>query len=379
MSSETDTTTPIRPSDRPSVRLGFLPLLDSAPLLIAQTLGYYEQEGLDVRLEREHSWASVRDKVVFGLLDGAHMLAPLPIASTLGLGSVRKSMLTALSLGLNGNAVTLSAHLYQALQEISGTAQPDPQQTALALKTYLGQRQSDKPLTFATVFPFSMHHYQIRHWLGAAGIDPDRDVSLVVVPPAMMVSALTSGEINGFCVGEPYNALATRAGVGRIALTGYDIWPQAPEKVFGVTADWAQDNPDTHHRLLRALLRACQWLDEPENRQDLAAILSHPDYVGLSEASLSDAVTQMSQCLDPELPCTHKHFYRHGGTLPSPERARWIADQMLRWGQVDAPINTTTLRTIFRNDLYDEVASSLNLPLSHQQTIQTGPSSPFFR
>lgn len=360
------------PSQTP-LKLGFLPLLDCAPLVIAQELGFYREEGLAVRLVRESSWATVRDKVVFGLLDGAHMLAPMPLASALGLGSVHKPLITAMGLGLNGNAISLSTHLYQSLQDITAQSRPAPLAAAQALKHYLKRREAAKPLALATVFPFSMHNYQLRHWLSQGGIDPDRDLNLVVVPPAMMVAALTSGEINGFCVGEPYNALAVRAGVGRIALTGHDIWAHAPEKVFGVTEDWAAQHPDTHHKLLRALLRACQWLDVPENRNSLAGLLTESHYMDIDQETLDVAVAQMAsaqgQATDPNglLPCTHKYFYREGATVPTLAQARWIADQMLRWGQASHAVSDATLTKVYRTDLYDSVASSLGLPTASAQ------------
>lgn len=357
----------------PPLRLGFLPLLDCAPLVIAQELGFYRQEGLSVRLVRESSWATLRDKVVFGLLDGAHMLAPMPLASSLGLGSVHKPLITALGLGLNGNAISLSTHLYQQLQDITGQSRPAPLPAAQALKRYLFQQEADKPLTLATVFPFSMHNYQLRHWLAQGGIDPDRDLNLVVVPPAMMVSALASGEINGFCVGEPYNAMAVRAGVGRIALTGHDIWAHAPEKVFGVTEDWAARHPETHHKLLRALLRACQWLDEPENRSALAGVLTESRFMDIDQKTLEVAVAQMAshqgRVTDSNnlLPCTHKYFYRHGATVPTLLQARWVADQMLRWGQASQPVSEAALNRVYRTDVYDSVANSLGLPTAEAQ------------
>ncbi len=357
----------------PPIKLGFLPLLDSAPLIIAQTQGLFADEGLTVDLEREVSWATLREKVIFGLLDGAHMLAPLPIASTLGLGSVRKPMLTALSLGLNGNSITLSTALYDSLLSDDDSERPTPLALATALKRHLVNHRRHRPLTLATVFPFSMHYYELRHWLSSGGIDPDRDLSLVVIPPAMMVCALSSGEIDGFCVGEPYNAQAVEAGIGRIALTGHDVWSQAPEKVFGVTRDWAERHPETHQGLLRALIRACKWLDQPDNRSGLANILATSEYLDLPTETLSTAVAQMSDDQGPDLPCTHKLFYQQGGTIPALSRARWIAGQMLASGQIADPLPDALLGDIFRTDLYDQAATTLGLPASDEIETAPGP------
>lgn len=360
-------------TDSTSVKLGFLPLLDSAPLVAAQALGYFAQEGLSVELEREVSWATLRDKVIFGLLDGAHMLAPLPIASTLGLGSVRKPMLTALGLGLNGNAITLSADLYQQLLTILGDTPATPGNLSAALKNHLTRHRRHRPLTLATVFPYSMHYYELRHWLSSTGIDPDCDLSLVVVPPAMMVSALHSGEIDGFCVGEPYNAQAVGAGIGHIALTGHDVWSQAPEKVFGVTRAWAEQHPETHLGLLRALIRACQWLDDPGNQGEIASLLATPEHLDLDIDTVRTAVAQMSADQGPDLPCTHKLFYQQGGTVPALSRARWIANQMLISGQLTDTLPDSLLSEIFRVDLYNQAASTLGLPASDQVAISPGP------
>lgn len=359
------------------LKLGFLPLMDCAPLIVAQEAGYFEAEGLLVQLQREPSWSSIRDKLVFGLLDGAHMLAPMPLACTLGLGSVNKPVVTGLGLGLNGNAMTLSRTLHEQLLSLCGEAtaagrSPSPSELALALRHWLDQNPSSG-LTLASVFPYSMHQYMLRHWLSLGGIDPDRELSLVVVPPDMMVSALQSGEIQGYCVGEPYNGLAVRQDAGRIAFTGHDLWPEAPEKVFGVTESWADRYPDTHYRVIRALLRACQWLDEPTNRADLAHLLARPEYVGLDSDTLRMAVAQMSSDCSPLLPCTHKHFFAHGGTAPLKSRMRWIADQMLHWKQVEQPVPDSMLDQVCRLEPYDAAAQSLSLPTTAELSARPGP------
>lgn len=357
------------------LKLGFVPLLDSAPLAVAVEAGYFESEGLHVELHREASWSSIRDKLLFGLLDGAHMLAPLPLACSLGLGSVHKPVVTSLALGLNGNAMTLGRPLYDELQSLSGQDRPGPAALARALRQLLDTRSSDRQITLATVFPYSMHHYLLRHWLSLGNIDPDCDLNLVVVPPDMMVSALNSGEVQGYCVGEPYNGLAVREGIGHIAFTGHDLWPEAPEKVFGVTAQWADTYPDTHERVVRALLKACQWLDDPGNHKDLGKLLSRPGYVGLDAETLQGAVEQMTKAAGPGLPCTHKLFCARGGTAPLPERMQWIAEQMLRCQQITQPVSIELLRQIYVPEPYNTAAHSLNLPVTSDLSVTPGPLS----
>lgn len=343
----------------PAVKLGFMPLLDAAPLIAAQELGLYSSEGVTVDLVRESSWATLRDKLAFGMLDGAHLLAPIPFASTLGIGSVKKPMLTALSLGLNGNAITLSKALSAALHDTQ--SRPTPTQLAQRLAVLirdggLGQR----PITLAIVHPHSMHHFLLRAWLLSGGINPDQDVNIVVVPPPMMVNALAQADIDGFCVGEPYNGLAQRRGLGDIVLTGFDIFPNAPEKVFGVTQHWANEHPDVHLRLLRALIQACQWLDQPDNHSALAEMLSRPEYVGLDTDTLHSAVQQMSHAQGPALPATHKTFYRAGATVPSPEHGQWIVQQLQALSAESPAIPPQVVTDVYRIDLYQQALASLD-------------------
>lgn len=348
-----------------TLKLGFMPLLDAAPLIVAQELGLYKAEGLNVSLVRESSWATIRDKVAFAILDGAHMLAPIPFASTLGLGSVRKPMLTALSLGLNGNAITVSKALSSALTDIGGARpQPDtPTEWAQRLRDLTrGKGSRSRPITLAIVHPHSMHHFLLRTWLKSGGVNPEQDLNIVVVPPPMMVSALEQGDIDGFCVGEPYNGVAQRKGLGDILLTGYDVWPDAPEKVFGVTQQWAAERAETHHLLIRALIRACQWLDSPENRNDISELLCQPDYLGLDRDTLQAAVEQMSAPQGAALPATHKHFFRLDATVPSPAHGQWITQQLQELSATPLNLPPTLVADVYRTDLYRAAARSLNVP-----------------
>ena len=231
--------------EKTALRLGYIPLIDCLPVVIAQERGLFAEHGLAVELNCEASWANIRDKLIVGHLDGAQMLAPMLLAASLGVGGVRKPMLTAFSLGLNGNAITVSNRLFNALCE---KAQGDSALDAVqALATVARARSAAKqdPLVLATVFPFSSHNYQLRYWLSAAGIDPNRDVKIVALPPQQMVDNLRLEHIDGFCVGEPWNSCAVAMGLGKCLVTGYEIWQNGPEKVFGVTEQWQQQHPNT--------------------------------------------------------------------------------------------------------------------------------------
>jgi ABC-type nitrate/sulfonate/bicarbonate transport system substrate-binding protein len=326
-----NTTEPHNP-DCTELDLGFLPLLDAAPLIVAVEAGFFAEAGLQVRLHREGNWASLRDKLSLRLLDGAHLLAPLVVASQASLAGpvVKNRLTTALSLGLNGNAITLSNTLTEAL---SCPLPATPAELGPALRSLLEERfASGLPrLVFGTVFPMSMHTYLLRAFFEQAGIDANRDIEIRVVPPQQMVTALTRGDVDGFCVGEPWNTAAVRACQGNLALLGYDIWPDAPEKVLAVHTDFAAQRPDTHSALISALLRACQWVDGPNTMASVAHWLSKPEYLDCD----SDLLLEAMQTPWPDGQSRwHKVFYRNRATYPDPDHARWMLTQMAAARQV---------------------------------------------
>jgi len=354
--------------EKTSLSLGFIPLTDCAPLVIAQEKGLFHKHGLQVTLSREVSWANIRDKVFAGVLDGGHMLAPMPIATTLGLGELKKPTIAALSLDLNGNAITVSLDLYRRMAELDPEAAADRPTSARALKKVIEARRNRglEPLCFATVFPFSTHNYVLRYWLAAGGIDPDRDVRLVVIPPPHMVSCLGSGEIDGYCVGEPWNAQAVATGVGRTLITDYEIWNNKPEKVLGVNREWAERYPNTHRALLMALLEAAQWIDQPENRIEVADILAREDYVNapadVVKMSMIGSFHYRHDGAPAPLP-DFNVFFRYAATFPWRSHAVWFITQMYRWGQLRVPADMRKLaEDVYRPDLYREAAEALGLP-----------------
>ena len=269
------------PIEKEQITVGYMRLSDSAPLIMAREAGFFADVGLDVQLQREVSWANIRDRLVMGDLDAAQMLAPLPMMTSYGAGGIRANLLTGLSLSLNGNAITLSNQIYRDSGISAGITAEHSLQAARKLNSYIAQRNSEQTLTFATVHLFSTHTFLLRAWLRAAGIDPDRDVRILVLPPEQMCDSLARGIIDGYCAGEPWNTLAVLQGIGCVASSGYSIWNNAPEKVLSVTDRWHNANPGTHTRLRLALMRACHALTVPEFRMRAAEIMSSTEYLDL--------------------------------------------------------------------------------------------------
>lgn len=339
--------------------LGFIPLTDCAPLIVAKAQGFFAEEGLEVALSREASWATIRDKVGVGALDGAHMLAPMALAAD--------SMLAPMALNQNGSAITVSVRLAATLREIDPDGMAAPLITAAPLARLVERLKAEgaPPLTFAMVFPQSMHNYALRYWLAQAGIDPDRDVRLVVTPPPRMVEHLRSGAIDGFCVGAPWNAVAADEGLGEVLIKASQLWPGGPDKVFGVTSAWAQGHPDELRAALRALIRASAWADEPGNHAELVALLSRPNHVGVEPEALAWA-------LKSEIV-----FHRDAAGLPRREHALWFLSQMVRWGQVAPGLDLDAVADrVYRPDLFREAALSLGPVLEPAMVFEDAVAPP---
>ena len=339
--------------------LGYMPLTDSLPLLAAHQLGFFRDQGLDVTLQEEVSWANIRDKVIVGQFDGAHMLAPMVMASTLGLGGLNKPLIAPYSLNLGGNGMTLSASLYRELESTT-RGRPGP----ASLKQLIEQRKLEKqpPLVLAVVFPYSSHNLLLRYWLASAGIDPDRDVTTVVLPPSQMVDHLRLGHIHGFFAGEPWNAVATADGIGCCVATGRDIWQNAPNKVLGVTEDWARTNPDTLDALLRALYRAGAWLDG--NRAQAVSLLA--EYLPVDRRALAPALLghtgyrpDSGDAPEPDLLV----FHRYLANFPWVSHGYWFLNQMARWGWLPGDQDLSAVAAAcYRPDLYRRALADTPLP-----------------
>ena len=353
-------------AEKSRLSLGYLRLTDSAPLILAQELGYYEKYGLEVSLQREVSWANVRDKIITGDLDAAQLLAPLPLATSLGVGGMRADVITGLALSLNGNAITLSQELDAAIEQRGGDAVTSARSTAVALGEYLSERASGSQLTFASAHSFSCHTFLLRHWLRAGGMDPDQEVRIIVLPPEQMVDSLSRGIIDGFCVGEPWNTLAVQYGVGAVQASGYQIWNNGIEKVLGVLDQWHQTHPGAHLRLRLALMETCSWLAQPDNRLQAASLLSHPDYLDLPVEALLPSLSGrfvFTKGHEPvDLPDFHV-FGRYQAGFPWRSHGEWMLQQcgeLLGKSLPQERVKSLVQQT-YRTDLYREAARHLEL------------------
>jgi len=353
-----DADAPERPLARPALkrpvlrtlRIGFVPLTDAAPLLVAEELGLFDAVGLRVTLSAEAGWAAVRDKLAFGALDAAHLLGPMPIALAAGLDGVKAQVTVACGLGANGNTITLSRAL---LREI-GRA-PTPLSPAAFAAAVRRRAAAGRPLlTLAVVFPYSSHNYLLRHWLAAGGVDPDHDIRLVVVPPPMVAQRLADGAIDGFCAGEPWGSHAAALGAGGIALSSGDIWPNHPEKMLCFAADHALQDPESATACTAAVLAAIRWLDEPEHAAEAVEILRRRAFPTLAATAIAAAFAGMAEGLPLAAPLRF-----HSASLPRREQAAWWLRQMRRWGHIPAGVSDSTALAPWRQDLWRAAATRL--------------------
>ena len=343
--------TPLHKHPGFNVRLGFVPLLDSAPLIVARELGLFDAEGLDVELVREGSWASLRDKVSFGLLDGGHMLAPMPLSMSLATDRPKVPVVVGMVLSRNGNGITLSARLHHELTH-SATDLENPIATARALIRVA--RGRGEPIRLASVAPWSSHDLQLRDWLASAGPDAEKHVQIIPVSPIQMVDAFRSNTIEGCCVGEPWNSLLEYEKLGHILHSGHQIWQNAPEKVLGMRSDWTEQHDVMHRHLLRALLAACQWLDNPHNHRLLRDILARPEYLGEQINVLDNHPYSLFH------PRLHQHFFRHSANFPWLSQAHWLATRLTLRGQL-GPGDGAMVRQVVRPDLFRNAAASMGI------------------
>jgi nitrate/nitrite transport system substrate-binding protein len=367
--------------EKTDLKFGFIKLTDCAPLVIAKEKGFFDDEGLNVTLEAQANWKILLDRVISGELDGAHMLAGQPIAATIGFGT-KAHIITAFSMDLNGNGITVSKDIWSQMQAANPAlkgdhiSRPIP---ASALKPIVQKYKANgTPLRLGMVFPVSTHNYYLRYWLAAGGINPGYytadningtsggDVLLSVTPPPQMPATMAQGTIQGYCVGEPWNQQAVLRGIGVSVITDYEIWKNNPEKVFGVTAAWAAKYPKTHIAVIKALIRAGQWLDaSPENRKEACKILSEPQYVGADYKVIANSMTGTWEYFpgDTRAVPDFNVFFRYNATYPYYSDCIWFLTQMRRWGQIpeDKPDSwyAETAKEVYRPDIYLEAANEL--------------------
>lgn len=366
------------------LKFGFIKLTDMAPLAVAYEKGFFEDEGLYVTLEAQANWKVLLDRVIDGELDGAHMLAGQPLGATIGIGT-KAEVITAFSMDLNGNAITVSNNTWDAMKphlEMQADGKPVHPIKADALKPVVeGYLDEGKPFNMGMVFPVSTHNYELRYWLAAGGIHPgyyapksgdnsgqvDADVLLSVTPPPQMPATMEAGTIEGYCVGEPWNQQAVFKGIGVPVVTDYEIWKNNPEKVFGVSKSWAEQYPNTHIRVVKALIRAAHWLDENNNanRDEAVKILAKSAYVGADAEVIANSMTgtfEYEKGDKRDVP-DFNVFFRHNATYPYYSDAIWYLTQMRRWGQIadsqDDEWYMNVAKEVYRPDIYQQAAEAL--------------------
>ncbi|WP_428486682.1 CmpA/NrtA family ABC transporter substrate-binding protein [Rhodopila sp.] len=318
------------------IRVGVLRLVDSAPIIVAQTEGMFAALGLTVEISIEPSWSNITDKLTYGLLDVAVMLPPLALAACGGLRGPKARLIVPLSLSQGGNTIVLA---HATADTLSAGTQPPRMRLLEWLRS-----QPTRP-RFAVVHAFSTHNLLLRYWLALGGGDPDRDIETVVIPPEDAVNAMATGRITGFCVGAPWGHIAEHQGVGRILSGTSVIWPFHPEKCLCASEAWAEANPDLLHYVLRALLRAQIHCDQPDNAASIASRLADPDWLHLPEEASRTALAGGS---GPE----HIRFHARGAWFPAQAHAVWFLGQMRRWRWLDAQTDLEALAaTVYRPDL----------------------------
>jgi len=372
--------------EKDSLKFGFIKLTDCAPIVIAKEKGFFEAEGLQVEVVSQPNWKQLLDNVITGELDGAHMLSGQPIAATIGFGT-KSHIVTPYTLDLNGNAITVSNAIWEGMQENDERLQSDNPPhpiTADSLKPIVtAAKEEGKKLPMGMVFPVSTHNYEFRYWLAAAGIHPgmytstdlkgftDGDIELSTTPPPQMPTTLESGKNVAYCVGEPWNQQAVTKGIGVPVVTNYDIWKNNPEKVFGVTKEWADENPLTLVAVTKALIKAGKWLDETDasgslvNREEACRILSQPNYVGADYDVIKNSMTGFFffQKTDKRTLPDFNVFFKYHASYPHYSDGIWFLTQMRRWGQISeakpASWYHDIAKSVYLPDVYRKAADML--------------------
>lgn len=373
----------VGPAEKENLKFGFIKLTDMVPLAVAYERGYFDDEDLAVELEAQANWKVLLDRVITGELDGAHMLAGQPLGATVGFGT-KAHIVTAFTMDLNGNACTVSNDVWAAMKKniAHEDAKPVHPISAEALKPVIQSfRDNGRSFHMGMVFPVSTHNYELRYWLAAAGIKPgyyaphkgdisgqlDADLLISVTPPPQMPATLEAGTINGYCVGEPWNQQAVFRGIGVPIITDYNIRNNVAEKVFGVTKGWADANPNTHVRVVKALIRAGKWLDENNNanRSEAARMISASHYVGADYKVIANSMTGIFEFERGDIrPAPDFNvFFRYNATYPYYSDAVWYLTQMRRWGQIPEPQSDSwfidVAKSVFLPEVYQQAAKEL--------------------
>lgn len=350
------------------IEAGFIPLFDSAVLVVARELGFASREGVNLSLHRETSWANIRDRIAIGHFDVAHMLGPMPLAFNLRLAPLSADTIVPFALSLGGNCVTVSNAVWAGMADHGAEADADPSRTGEALRKLIATRNAkgEPKLRLAVTHPHSGHKYELSYWLAACGIDPLADVDIVIVPPPFMPDTLAAGHVDGYCVGEPWNSLSVVRGTGRIVTAKARIWRNSPEKVLGVRKSFAEARPEALAALLRALHHAARWCQAPENRTALADLMAQRAFLGVP-AELQMPALSGRLDLGAGIIRTIDDFFLpfdKAANFPWKSHALWFYTQMVRWGQVaHTAENSRTAHETYRPDLYRAALKPLGVAL----------------
>ncbi len=346
--------------------IGFLPLVDACLPILAREHGFAEAEGLSLRLVKDMSWATVLDRLLYGHSDAAHMVAPLAIATTLGRGRPAQPLSVPFVLGLNGNAITMRHELADQLCDPDQLGEPRMVGTALA--AVAGQRAIEgRRLRFGVVHRYSSHNYMLRYWLAASGIRPDHDVEIVTIAPPFCADALEAGEVDGICVGEPWNSVAVERGAGRIVLVTAQIWRRGVEKVLALRQPVLEERRDEIEALIRALIATGRHFVDPANWAANAAILARAEYLDgsaeLIERAISDRLLMSRGGRIVHTP-DFMFQYREAANFPWVSQAEWLYSQMVRWeGPGFDPADAAQAARVFRPDVYRSALLGSGEPL----------------
>ena len=355
--------------EKEELKFGFIKLTDMAPIAIAYENGYFEDEGLYVTLEAQANWKVLLDRVIDGQLDGAHMLAGQPLGATIGFGT-QAHIITAFSMHLNGNGITVSNDIWKQMKKNipHENGKPVHPIKADALKPVITEyKNSGKAFKMGMVFPVSTHNYELRYWMASSGIKPDQDCTIKPFPPPTMPSNLIAGNIEGYCVGEPWNSRIVLKGKGSALVTNYDIWNNNPEKVLQARADFVEKYPETTKAVMKAVIEAQMWLDASwENREEAIGYLAKNNYVKAPKNVLRKSMSGTflyNKGVDSSNPMFNV-FANYYASYPYYSHGMWFITQMYRWGQLDKPVNMKeTIEKVYRPDLFAEVAKEVGYTL----------------
>lgn len=334
------------------LRVGFLPVNDCAPLVMARELGLFAKYGLQVELKRETSWSVIQDKVIYGKLDAAHTPAAMPFAANLGCQTPRLLCVTGLILSLQGNAITLSRDLWRRIGN-----------DANGLRQEIVRLRGRRTPTFGVVFQFSSQNFLLRQWLKSIAIDPDQQVRIVMVPPTQLFPNLKLGYLDGYCVGEPWTSLAVEAGVGWCVTTSAELAPLHPEKALMVRREFSEERAEEHTLLIAALIEACKFCDRPENRKLVSRILAQPQYVNAPLSCLNSGMTGPFSPGHGRADPLHDFviFSRYKANEPSPDKAEWIVSHLQKMKAITDPavLQKPAITDSFRPDIFLEARRTL--------------------